>query len=83
MTPQFGQWTPIEHAPKRTDIIKEPSVRLLLLTKSGRIVIGRYSPEQFAAKPRPYWILEGYYGVCEMRRDQPTHFMPLPGNNPD
>lgn len=78
---QFGVWAPIETAPTRKTI-HEPSLRVLLLCKSGRVEIGWHDSDQYAKRARPFWNQEGRYGrILDMRGDQPTHWMHLPPNN--
>ena len=77
----LGAWSPIEEANTTPRKIGDPTLRLLLLCKSGRIEIGWYDHDSYAKKPRPFWRLEGRWGrVMNMRSDQPTHWMPLPPN---
>lgn len=39
-------------------------------------VVGRWDDDRFAKRPRPFWR----YGtsILDARRDQPTHWMPMP-----
>lgn len=64
-------WQPIETAPLD---------RVIQLWRNGQWDVGRFDKEEFAKKPKPYWL--GYYshwnGVRWMRLHKPTHWMPLP-----
>lgn len=69
---QLNGWQPIETAPKDIDV--------LLLCKKRGCVRGRWNADMYAKKPRPYWTNDREYvwGIVETRKDQPTHWMPLP-----
>lgn len=65
-------WQPIETAPKDTDVI--------LYCKRIGVVCGRWSDEQYATNPRPYWKHDKthLFGIKQTRENQPTHWMPKP-----
>ncbi len=65
-------WQPIETAPKDVDV-------LLFCPRFG-VVRGRWSDEKYAKTPRPYWKNDrtNLFGIQETRKNQPTHWMPLP-----
>lgn len=68
----MSEWQPIDTAPKDPDV--------LLFCPLAGIVRGRWSAERYATRPRPYWThdRERLFGTRYVRRDQPTHWMPLP-----
>lgn len=68
----MSDWQPIKTAPKTKNI-------LLSCPRLG-VIRGRWNPNQYAKKPRPYWTndCEQLSGVSRTRADQPTHWMPLP-----
>jgi hypothetical protein len=68
----MSEWQPIETAPKDKYI-------LLYCSRFG-IIRGKWSDEQYAKTPRPYWRHDktDLYGIRDTRDDQPTHWMPLP-----
>lgn len=69
---KYGEWMPIETAPKDKNII-------LFCHRRG-VIRGKWFTDQYAKKPIPYWTndLEVIFGIRETRADQPTHWMPLP-----
>lgn len=70
---EIMDWQPIETAPK------DGSYVLLFFPVRG-VMRGRWNNDAYATKPRPYWRhdLEPLYGTREVRKYQPTHWMPLP-----
>lgn len=71
------EWQPIETAPK--------DERILLLFDTPiftdiNVAIGKWKDDRYASNPRPYWThdRERSVGTRETRKNQPTHWMPLP-----
>lgn len=69
-----SQWRPICEAPKNGSRV--------LLWAGSRVVIGCWSDESHARRPRPLWVTSsgahGFLGVSWDRDNQPTHWRPLP-----
>jgi len=71
------KWEPIETAPK-------DGTRILTYRPEGhdwsKVGIGDWDDDKYAKKPRPYWSdqNERILGVLWCRKNQPTHWMPLP-----
>jgi len=69
----MNEWQPIETAPTNGRSV-------LLALSSKHVTVGRWEPQQFHKTPRPYWSTErGWlFGISWDRKNQPTHWMPLP-----
>lgn len=67
-----SNWQPIETAPK------DEKSFLLIFRKSGRICIAHWDAQKYHHRPNPFWKDFGPWGVGDMRRDSPSHWMPLP-----
>lgn len=70
-------WQPIETAPKDCEV-------LLFCPRAG-VVRGRWELNEYAKTPRPYWThdREQWRGIRQTRADQPTHWAPLKGPQPN
>lgn len=75
----MGEWIDISAAPK-------DGTRIILyfpvgLRSDARVEVGRWVDDRHAVKPRPYFTISGErsVGVVALRKNQPTHWMPLPG----
>lgn len=66
-------WQKIETAPK--DVTE-----VLLCCPERGVVRGRWNDCRYDKNPRPYWThdRERLWGTIACRKDQPTHWMPLP-----
>jgi hypothetical protein len=71
-----NDWQPIETAPK------DGSAIVIYCPRRGVCAPAHWDDCKYATKPRPYWRHFGEYlwGVAETRRDQPTHWMPIPAH---
>jgi len=72
-TPDANGWYPIETAPK--DGTK------VLLYRQGWLVIGRWNDNRHARRANPFWDAEDarLKGWNWARKNDPTHWQPLPG----
>lgn len=70
-------WQIIETAPKDKEILL---YRGDTFYEWAKIVTGKWDDDRFSEKPRPYWTHYKKYltGTTEVRKYQPTHWMPLP-----
>jgi hypothetical protein len=69
-------WQPIATAPK------DQRVLLYVPFPTQPIVVcGRWEPDKYSARPRPYWTndQERLYGRRDTRQYQPSHWRQLPG----
>jgi hypothetical protein len=66
---ESNSWQPIDTAPK-------DGTEILLLTGHG-MKIGAWYDDFYSKKPKPYWTWWDYSKII-MRRNQPTHWQPLP-----
>lgn len=63
-------WQPIETAPKDGTYI---------LAWRGHVVVVRWNDDRYAQKPAPFWDgTDDRRGKLFMRRNAPSHWMPLP-----
>ena len=64
-------WRPIDTAPKDG---------MIQLNRDGVYDVGHWDDDRYAKKPRPLWRgdLKHYRGPLWMRKNPPTHWMPLP-----
>jgi hypothetical protein len=62
-------WQTIDTAPKTGRI---------LVTTNGRVKIAEWNDQKQHSRPKPYWQFEGSFSVTRDRREQPSHWMPLP-----
>lgn len=71
----FGEWQPIETAPKDgSPVLVYPP-----LWVNKTCSIAKYNDDKFAKKPKPYWNRDDCFGrITENRMKPPTHWMPLP-----
>ena len=75
--PQAGEraeaWLPIESAPR-------DGSRVLLYCAWNGVVRGKWESDKYGKPPRPYWTndCEYTFGKLATRKDQPTHWQPLP-----
>ena len=71
------KWQPIETAPKDGDgliLLYRPSD-----AKWAQVAPGKWSQNDFAKSPRPYWEIWLCIGSkIEARKWEPTYWMPLP-----
>lgn len=67
------EWQPIETAPKDGSY-----VLVYPPTWSGVASCAKWSNDEYAKKPMPYWSRTDAIGVSDSRRNPPTHWMPLP-----
>lgn len=66
-------WRPISTAPK------DGSYVLLYGPARGTTPsVGRFTADEYAKRPRPFWSRVGLWGVTWDRLNPPTHWMPLP-----
>ena len=58
------EWQPMHTAPKD---------RRILLSYGDNAVMGQWSDDRYAKKPRPYWTndLKAYWGMIRLRETQP------------
>jgi hypothetical protein len=70
------EWQPIETAPKGDGQWAGPRVLLCCPKRGART--GKFDPDAFSVKKRPFWSIDGSFGKNDDRLDQPTHWMPLP-----
>jgi hypothetical protein len=71
------EWQDIATAPKdRTRVLLYRPSELVW----AQTVAGYWDSDEYAAKPRPYWTsdVERLVGVVACRKNNPTHWMPLP-----
>lgn len=59
----------IDTAPKKAEII---------VFAAGRWRMGRWDDDRYATKPRPCWAWDGHMGLVHMRKNPPTHWLPMP-----
>lgn len=71
-------WQPIETAPKDgTEILGWCPYHGSAGRGSTWVI--RWNEEKHTKKPRPYFDASGWvWGVTDLRKHQPTHWMPLP-----
>jgi hypothetical protein len=69
----MSEWQPIETAPKDGKI-------LAWCPQRGVCAPAYWNEDKYAKNPRPYWTHWGerMCGTLATRKDQPTHWMPLP-----
>ena len=69
------KWQPIETAPKDGKIV----LYRPLAWPWARITIGSWNADGYRKNPRPYWKMDRLdVSVAQMRKWEPTHWMPLP-----
>lgn len=68
-------WMPIETAVKdgTTILLYVPGIGF-----SGLVSTGRWEPDKYNDRPRPYWRVDWMRQVTMMRDMPPTHWQPLP-----
>ena len=79
-SPADQGWQPIETAPKDGAVLgwfpyqASPA-------EGGQVFVMRFNDDKYSTRPRPrpYWDASGWvWGVRDLRKRQPTHWMPLP-----
>jgi hypothetical protein len=72
---RMSGWRDISTAPRDgTEILVWSAMN------AGKCFLAVWDDNRFARKPRPYWSFckERLYGTWTVRKNQPTHWMPLP-----
>jgi hypothetical protein len=73
MKPTIIDWQPIETAPKDgTTVLVWPP------TWAGCISCAKWSEDQYANRPRPFWSRFDSHRDSDSRSKPPTHWAPLP-----
>lgn len=67
-------WQAIETAPKDSGPILG-----FFPARKGQILPMYWDADAYAKRPQPHWSSYGYlWGRADLKRNQPTHWMPLP-----
>ena len=71
----MSKWQPIETAPRDgTTVLLYPPT-----WKSKTCSMGKFNPDKYCQKPKPYWNRDDDNGrVSDSRKAITTHWMPLP-----
>lgn len=72
----MSAWQPIETAPQGNG-------QLLgwfpMEDARGSVHVMHWDTDAYASRPKPHWsVYDWLWGKASMRRNQPTHWMPLP-----
>lgn len=74
-----SSWQPIETAPTDGTVMLGWFPYFCAAGERGQVFVMRWNDEKWASKPKPHFDASGWvWGVRELRKRQPTHWMPLP-----
>jgi hypothetical protein len=73
------EWQPIETAPRDGSELLGWFPYHARADTGGSVFVIRWNNERHHNKPKPHFSASGWaWGVLDLRRHQPTHWMPLP-----
>ena len=66
--------------PRERVLVWVPSVKIYHKPTNGMWTFAHYEKDEYAKRPKPYWHMEYFSAIMSMRNNQPTHWMPAPGD---